>query len=88
MLRSKLNNSVSAVIRKALNEIIFRFKTNNLITMMGNSMGLNIKNERKVMRQKAKDMITFRNVYIKITYNCTHILLQFKAGDRVFLRLH
>ena len=88
MLRSKLNNSVSATIRKALNKIIFEFKTNDLIIMMGNSTGLDIENERKVVRQKAEDIIAFRNVYIKTTYDCTHILLQFKAEDRVFLRLH
>ena len=88
MLRSKLNNSVSAATRKASNEIIFGFKTNDPITMMGNSIGLDIENERKVVRQEAEDMIAFRNVYIKTTYDHTHIPLQFKAGDRVFLRLH
>ena len=87
-LRSKLNNLVSASTGKALNQVIYRFKTNDLIIMMGKPSGTDVEKERTLTRREAEDSILFAGIYMKATYDWTHQPLQFKLGDKVFLKLH
>ena len=87
-LRSKLNNSVSASTGKAPNQVIYRFKTNDPIIMMGKPSGTDVEKERTLARREAEDSISFASIYMKATYDRTHQPLQFKPGDKVFLKLH
>ena len=69
VLRSRLNNAISASTDKAPNQIIFGFKTNNPLTLLRKSTGTEIEEERTIARREAKDSILFANVYMKTNYD-------------------
>ena len=88
VLRSRLNNAISASMGKAPNQIIFGFKTNDPLTLLRKSTGTEIKEEHTIARREAEDSISFANVYMKTNYDWGHLLIQFKLGDKVYLKLH
>ena len=69
VLRAKLNNTVSASTEKALNQIIFGFKTNNPLTLLRKLTGTEIKEECTIARREAEDLISFANMYMKSSYD-------------------
>ena len=79
---------MSASTRKAPNQVIYRFKTNDLIIIIRKPSGTDVEKERTLVRREAEDSILFTSIYMKATYNQTHQPLQFKPDDKVFLKLH
>ena len=55
---------------------------------MGKLSGTDVEKEHTLIRREAEDSISFISIYIKATYDWTHQPLQFKPGNKVYLKLH
>lgn len=89
-LQAQLNNSPNAATGLSPNEVIYGFKTRELITAAGGSSQIpeDISSQRWEYQREAADATAFANAKAKVYYDARHQPVFFRPGDRVYLRLH
>lgn len=85
-LQSTLNNSASASTDLALNEIVYEFKTHNIIELLADLSSKDFSRLREIKRDQAKKAISKTNLIAKHRYDLCHMSIQLRFN--AYLRLH
>ena len=90
-LQAQLNNSPNTATGLAPNEIVYGFKTRELIAAVSakaDNIPDNILDRRLKYQREAADATAFAQAKAKIYYDARHQPILFHPGDKVYLRLH
>ena len=88
-LQIYLNNALNAVIELSLNEMIYEFKTREIVfNLVENAFVSDFVDRRDEYRKKTVDVDDFVNAKTKIYHNARHQPLMFKSKNKAYLRLH
>ena len=85
------NNSSSSFTDLVLNKLYYKFKVNDTISILLEDSLLLEKvfyKLRLIKREKVDDAIAFASIIIKLRYNAKYLVINFKKGDKVFLKLY
>ena len=85
------NNSSSAIIGLILNEICYKFKIANVISLLLVVLDLFKKvfsKLRLAKRKKTNNVIVFINIFIKARYDARYRSLNLRVDNKIFLKLH
>ena len=89
-----LNNSVNAVINISSNEIVLKFKSREIFTVVINKkliVELSVTHffdNKFIFKQKIADVISFVATKVKIIYDNKHKILRFRLDEKIYFRLH
>jgi hypothetical protein len=86
----QLNNALNATIDLLSNEINYRFKIKNVVSLLNKDQFIinNLSKKRLEYRMKVANATSFVNAKFKIYYDVRHILLMLQSSNRVYLRLN
>ena len=90
-LQTQLNNFFNTTIDLLLNEVIYNFKTREMLAIVANEiiqMLKNIFNQRLKYQREAVDVTIFVNVKIKVYYNAKHQAIFFRFNKKIYFWLH
>ena len=87
-LQFALNNSTSFATGFAPNELALGFRPKDTVGALLDLPPEDIERLRPIKRAEAEDMMAFSTAMSKVRYDHLHKARNFKAGDKVFLRLH
>ena len=90
-MQATSNNSSNTIIDLTSNEIYYKFKIANAISLLLIALDLSKKvfsKLRLAKREKVDNAIAFINIFIKTRYDLRYLLLNLKIEDKVFLKLY
>ena len=82
------NNITNVTIDFAFNELIYKFRINDLLKLLKNLLTKNYNRFRLIKRKFVEKTIIFVNVIQKLRYNATYTNLKLAVDDYVYLCLY
>ena len=82
---------MSSITRLASNELYYKIKILNTISLLLSDLSISIKifnKLRLIKRKEVDDAIVFTFTFIKIRYDVKYLTLNLKKNDKAFLRLY
>ena len=82
------NNAFNVIINFVSNKIFYKFRINNLLTLLKNLSLKNYNCFRLIKREFVEKIIIFVNIIKKLRYNVVYINIEFVVNDYVYLCLY
>ena len=87
-LQIEFNNVKQFVTDYASNELIYKFKVNDLINMLVDLTSKNYNRFRQIKRENVEAAMTFANAISKSRYDQAHRAMKLTSEFLIYLRLH